>query len=100
MNIEGMQKVLKTLTEDQLRLVNRMVVDQIREVQRQKARGVLTALHVGQQVYFYSRKDGGRKIQLEIDRINDKTVTGTELLPDGSRGFMTWRVGATLLRAA
>jgi hypothetical protein len=98
MNIEGMRKVLQTMTEDQLRLVNRMVVDQIREAQRRKARSLLVNLSTGQKVWFYDKR--GRKITMEIDRINEKTVSGREILPDGERGFVTWRVHPSLLHAA
>jgi len=98
MNLPALQAALNKMTEDQLRDVNRIVCSAIRDRMRQNSRAVMRSFRHGQIVSFWSKK--GRMVKIRIDRFNEKSVSGTEILSDGSIGFTTWRVSPGLLRAA
>ncbi|WP_162098833.1 hypothetical protein [Cupriavidus taiwanensis] len=90
---------LRLLSDDALRTLNHAVVGVIRERQAAKQREVAISLRIGGIASFYSRKDG-KTVKIRIDRLNMKTVSGTEVDPTTHKPtFRTWRVSPSLLTA-
>ena len=93
MDMVVMQRAINMMTLDQLREVNRRVCNAINEHHAQIQRRAAAKFKVGDLVEFTSEKLG-RRIRLRIERINLKSLSGTEF-NDPTR---TWRVSPNLCR--
>lgn len=90
---------LSLLSDDALRTLNNAVVQILRQRQTAKQREAANQLHFGGIASFYSRKDG-KTIKIRVDRMNLKTVSGTEVDPITHKPTSrTWRVSPSLLTA-
>lgn len=89
---------ITSMSKAELLALNDQIVQRIRHLQTTEAISASYKLRVGQKASFYSRKHC-RTIMIRIDKINTKTVHGTELDDFGqplSWGGK-WKVGTTLL---
>ena len=86
---------LRTLPVDHLLALNRAICTVIREHNTAKAAAAGRKFRVGDRASFVHN---GRKITMQINRINTKTVGGVELTVDGKPTLSKWRVAPTLLR--
>lgn len=88
---------LNRLSDDQLRSLNSTIVEIIRSRNAVKARITLQDFRPGQNARVCSEKHGD--FMIRIDRINQKTVTGRELV-NGVPTHKVWRVHPSFLKAA
>lgn len=89
---------LNAMNEEDLRRLNSMVVGVIRDKSANKAWESARRFIIGQTVQFRDKQ--GRLRKMTIDRINTKSISGTETEANpitGRRG--TWRVHPELLSA-
>jgi hypothetical protein len=89
---------MATMAEEDLLAVFEMARSHINALRRNNNQAVMLQFYPGQRVWFHDRR--GRTVRMVIDKLNDKTVGGTELLADGSRSTATWRVPPKMLRTA
>jgi hypothetical protein len=78
---------------EQLREVNRLVVNQINHLHRQRAATALTRFRVGDLIEFVDDKRG-RKVQARVTKLNQKTLNCHEI----SGLQMPWRVSPAMCR--
>ena len=86
-----MAEFVDHLKEEQLRDLNRLIVDRLRLLHERRAREAAGAFSIGDAVEFQS--DCGHKVTGRVARINRKSITVA-----GSQG--SWRVHPKLLRRA
>lgn len=88
------------MTTADLREVNSVLVNTIRDRQRLEVIKAATAFHPGQLVSFRSNKTG-RRVYLRVTKFNQKTVGGQEVSEMGVQqaGMGTWRVSPGMLVA-
>lgn len=84
---------LNKMNLEQLRDVNRLVVNQIRYLHAKREAAAIAKFKVGDLIEFVDNRVG-RKIRAQVDRINAKSLGCHEV--DGSR--MPWRVSPNLCR--
>jgi hypothetical protein len=92
MNRELAAKFLNKLNRDELLELNKMLIAQVREVDRQIGRREALRYYPGQKVLFTRRR--GTVIPAVVERINPKTVTVTV---QNGRG---WRVPYSMVSPA
>lgn len=91
---------LKGLSKSELHEVNRLVVSQINYMNRIEQSKSASRFGIGDRAAFRESKFG-RLVTIRIDRINQKTISGTELNADGNViAGRTWRVSPSLLSPA
>jgi hypothetical protein len=89
--------ILPTLDVTQLRQLNSMVVGHINNANGVRQLQAMNKLRVGSTVEFMSSKQH-RIVRMRIDRLNTKTVSGTELNRVDNRPMMaTWKVAPSML---
>lgn len=93
---ETFMERLRGMDVNQLLEVNKMVVNTIRFKQGQQERLAATRFMPGTRAKFHSDKRG-RTVTIRIDKINQKTVSGTEVASDGTMTMRTWRVSPSML---
>lgn len=87
---------LEALSTEQLRALNQQVVGVLKGRYTAAAMQKARQFRVGQQARFLSSKTY-QYVTIRIDRINTKTVSGTELDATGRPTHRTWRVSPGLL---
>lgn len=93
MNVAAIGTALQKMDLNNLRELNRLVVEQIRERHREVDRKAAAKFKVGDLVEFTSDKHH-RRVRIRIERINAVSLSGREI--DGAK--MPWRVSAHLCR--
>lgn len=88
---------LEELSDVELSELNVRVVNELKLRTSEKCSRLRRAFKPGDVVSFVG--NDRRRIRMTIDRINNKTVNGTELSPDGLPLFgRKWRVSLNLLQ--
>lgn len=89
---------ITSMSKAELLSLNEQIVQRIRQLQTSEAISASCRLRIGQKASFYSRKHC-RTVTIQIDKINTKTVHGTELDDFGKPKAWggQWKVGTTLL---
>jgi len=92
-------KLLPALNEQELRQLNSAACEMLRSANHIKQIRAGSQFHIGQNVKFTSKH--GREIVISIDKINAKTIHGTELAADGSIGRFAprWKVSPSMCKA-
>ncbi len=93
MDYTALASSLNKMNLEQLREVNRLVVNQINHIHRQRTAAAVAKFKVGDLIEFVDDRRG-RKVRARVDRINQKTLGCHEL--DGIQ--MPWRVSPNLCR--
>ena len=93
MDYSALATTLNRMNLEQLREVNRLVVNQINHLHRQNAAKALTRFKVGDLIEFTCDRQH-RKIRARVERINQKSLSCHEV--DGLR--MQWRVSPNMCR--
>ena len=93
MDYTALATTLNRMNLEQLREVNRLVVNQINHLHRQSDARALTRFKVGDLIEFTSDKHA-RKVRARVERINQKSLSCAEV--DGLR--MQWRVSPNMCR--
>ena len=100
MDITAVGGILDKCNLTQLQDLNRLVIRRINDEHRKRQARLLEKFKVGDLVEFTSDKEN-RVIRLKVERINAKTLSGTEVM--GKDGLMRdvgrpWRVSPSLCR--
>lgn len=89
--------ILPTLDATQLRQLNAMVVGRINNLHSIKQLQAMNKLREGATAEFMSSKQH-RIVRIRIDKLNTKTVSGTELNRVNNTPMMaTWKVAPSML---
>lgn len=86
------ETLLDTLTLDDLRDLNRMVVARINDIHRERQARALSRFRTGDLIEFVDER-ARRKVRALVERINSKTMTVREVESRAS-----WRVSPSLCR--
>lgn len=89
--------ILPTLDATQLRQLNSMVVGRLNNLRSVEQLQAMNKLRIGSTVEFTSSKQH-RTVRMRVDRLNTKTVSGTELDRNTNMPLMsTWKVPPSML---
>jgi hypothetical protein len=95
MNIEAIARVVDTMSVENLRALNRLVVDRINGIHRASTALKAAAFRPGDTVQFTDSRHG-RTVTMLVDRINTKSIGGREVTP--GMPSTKWRVSPGLCR--
>lgn len=93
MDYTALATTFNNMSLEELREVNRLVINQINHLHRQRDTKALARFMVGDLVEFTSEKSL-RRVRARVDRINQKTLTLKEI--EGAPVF--WRVPPSMCR--
>lgn len=93
MDYTALATAFNKMNLEQLREVNRLVVNQINHLHRQRAAVAASKFRVGDLIEFVDNK-GARKVQARVERVNQKTLSCNEIA--GLQ--IQWRVPFSMCR--
>lgn len=93
MDMLALATAFNKMNLDDLREVNRLVVNQIRYLHAKRDATVIAKFRVGDLIEFVDER-GRRKVRAQVERINTKSLGCREI--EGAR--MPWRVSPSLCR--